>query len=385
MFQYAWFIPLLFFAVRLMMVITFPLEGLLGFGDLRHFYNLAQMGLPFIDYWVEFPPVFPFLSSLLYTLAGVHEHAYFYMLVIILSIAQSATIYVFIKLCGEIYQGMAAVWRIFLYTLITLGLSYGWWYFDPLAVLFTLLGIYFVLKGRDSLAGCALAAGILVKFFPLLVIPAVWRFRGVKRALKITLIAIGISAFVYLGLYMISPDHTAASLASQLNKGSWETVWALLDGNYDTGNFGPLRERLDAGRAFNLQGNPARISPLITLTVFLLVGAWLFYRARLDEPVHFIAFTGLTWCIFLIWSPGWSPQWVLYLIPFILLTLDERHAILMSVILILVNLLEWPVLLSRGYPWGLLLTIPIRTLVMFLLAWLWYQQVFGKRIVAMKN
>ncbi len=206
MFQYAWFIPLLFFAVRLMMVITFPLDGLLGFGDLRHFYNLAQMGLPFIDYWVEFPPVFPFLSSLLYSLAGVREHTYFYMLVIILSIAQAVTIYVFIKLCGEIYQGMAAVWRIFLYTLITLGLSYGWWYFDPLAVLFTLLGIYFVVKGRDSLAGCALAAGILVKFFPLLVIPAVWRFREVKRALKITLIAIGISAFVYLGLYLISPE-----------------------------------------------------------------------------------------------------------------------------------------------------------------------------------
>jgi hypothetical protein len=101
--------------------------------------------------------------------------------------------------------------------------------------------------------------------------------------------------------------------------------------------------------------------------------------------VSFIAFTGLTWCIFLIWSPGWSPQWVLYLIPFILLTLDERHAILMSFILILVNLLEWPVLLSRGYPWGLMLTVPIRTLVMFLLAWLWYQQVFSKRIVALKN
>ena len=246
MFQYAWFIPLLFFAVRLMMVITMPLDGLLGFGDLRHFYNLAQMGLPFIDYWVEFPPVFPFISYLLYMLAGIREHAYFYMLVIILSIAQAVTIYVFIKLCGEIHQGMAAVWRIFLYTLISLGLSYGWWYFDPLAVLFTLLGIYFVVKGRDSLAGWALAAGILVKFFPLLVIPAVWRFREVKRALRITLIAIGISALMYLGLYLISPENTAASLGSQLNKGSWETVWALLDGNYNTGNFGPLHERLDA-------------------------------------------------------------------------------------------------------------------------------------------
>ena len=92
-----------------------------------------------------------------------------------------------------------------------------------------------------------------------------------------------------------------------------------------------------------------------------------------------IAFVGLTWCIFLLWSPGWSPQWVLYLIPLILLTLDDRNAVLMTIILVLVNLLEWPVLLSRGYQWGLLLTIPLRTLMLILLAWLWYQQIAGKR------
>jgi hypothetical protein len=364
-----------------MMIITFPLDGIYGLGDIQHFYNLAQMGWPFLDYWVEFPPIFPFLSSLLYQLAGIREHIYVYSLVIILSVVQAVTIYVFIKLCELIYQGMAAVWRIFLYTLITLGLAYGWWYFDPIAVLFTLLGIYFVITGRDTLAGCALAAGILVKFFPLLVIPALWRFRPVKRAFKITLIAIGLAASVYIGLYIISPGNTAASLGSQLNKGSWETVWALIDGNYNTGNFGPLKERLDPEFAFNLQGNPARVSPTITLIVFLLVGVWLFYRARLDEPVRLIAFIGLTWCIFLLWSPGWSPQWVLYLIPLILLTLGERDAILVSFFLILVNLLEWPVLLSRGYQWGLMLTIPLRTLVLLLLAWLWYQQIFSKRLL----
>ena len=32
-----------------------------------------------------------------------------------------------------------------------------------------------------------------------------------------------------------------------------------------------------------------------------------------------IAFLGVTWCLFLIWSPGYSPQWVLYLLPLILL------------------------------------------------------------------
>jgi hypothetical protein len=383
--QYSWFIPLLFVLVRLMMVITFPLEGLYGFGDIKHFYNLAQLGWPYLDYWVEFPPIFPFLSSLLYRLAGIREHIYVYSLVIILSLVQALTIYVFIKLCELTHEGITSVWRIFMYTLLTVGLAYGWWYFDPLAVLFTLLGIYYIITGRDTRAGIALAAGILVKIFPLLVIPAVWRFRSLKRSLKITLIAIGLSALIYIGLYVISPANTTASLGSQLHKGSWETIWALIDGNYNTGNFGPLQERLDPVFAFDLQGKSALLSPSITLILFVLVGIWLFYRARLERPVTLIAFIGLTWCIFLFWSPGWSPQWVLYLIPLILLTLEERDAILITIILILVNLLEWPVLLSRGYQWGLMLTIPLRTLVMLLLSWLWYQQIFGKHLFPIRQ
>ena len=368
-----------------MIIITLPLEGLYGFGDIKHFYNLAQLGWPYLDYWVEFPPVFPYISLLLYKLAGIREHTYGYLLVILLSLVQAVTISVFIKLCELAHQEIEARWRIFMYTILTVGLVYGWWYFDPLAVLFTLLGIYYILSGRETLAGLALAAGILVKFFPILIIPSVWLFITKRRALKLTLIAIGTALIVYFVLYIASPSYTIASLSSQFNKGSWETIWALIDGNFTTGNFGPLVERLNPIFAFDLQGNPARLSPLFTLLLFLIVGAWIFFRTRLDGPIPLIAFIGLTWCIFLIWSPGWSPQWVLYLIPFILLTLDERDAVLMTIILILINILEWPVLLSRGYQWGLWLTIPLRTLVMLLLTWLWYQKISGRRSLPVRS
>ena len=368
-----------------MIIITLPLEGLYGFGDIKHFYNLALLGWPYLDYWVEFPPVFPYISLLLYKLAGIREHTYGYLLVILLSLVQAVTIFVFIKLCELAHQEIEARWRIFMYTILTVGLVYGWWYFDPLVVLFTLLDIYYILSGRETLAGLALAAGILVKFFPILIIPSVWLFTTKRRALKLTLIAIGTALIVYFVLYIASPSYTIASLSSQFNKGSWETIWALIDGNFTTGNFGPLVERLNPIFAFDLQGNPARLSPLFTLLLFLIVGAWIFFRTRLDGPIPLIAFIGLTWCIFLIWSPGWSPQWVLYLIPFILLTLDERDAVLMTIILILVNILEWPVLLSRGYQWGLWLTIPLRTLVMLLLTWLWYQKISGRRSLPVKS
>jgi hypothetical protein len=84
----------------------------------------------------------------------------------------------------------------------------------------------------------------------------------------------------------------------------------------------------------------------------------------------------------LLWSPGWSPQWVLYLLPIILLVLPEREALLLSLALVLINLLEWPLLLSRGYNWGLWLTIPGRALLLALLAVECWRVVRGEELQA---
>jgi hypothetical protein len=57
---------------------------------------------------------------------------------------------------------------------------------------------------------------------------------------------------------------------------------------------------------------------------------------------------------------------VLYLIPLFLLALDWRNARLLTVTLVLVNLLEWPVLLSRGWFQLLPVTVIVRTLLLLL-------------------
>jgi hypothetical protein len=166
---------------------------------------------------------------------------------------------------------------------------------------------------------------------------------------------------------------TEASILSQTSKGSWETVWALIDGNFHTGNFGPLAERYDPSNAILSRGSPSRISPWLSMVFFAALGGWLFFKAKPegDERVidrSAIAFLGLTWCIFLLWSPGYSPQWVLYLLPLVLLALPFRKSVLMAITLVLVSLLEWPLILSRGYFEGLWLVVPLRSLLFILLA-----------------
>jgi len=63
----------LFVALRLMILATFPADNLTLYGDYVYYYELAaysdQGYLPFIHYWSEYPPIFPFLSVGIYRLA----------------------------------------------------------------------------------------------------------------------------------------------------------------------------------------------------------------------------------------------------------------------------------------------------------------------------
>ena len=369
-------LPVIFLGVRLMTMIAIPIDGLRGYGDLAHFFNLAGMGWPYLEYWVEFPPIFPFLSTLIYIIAAGREQTYDYLLILLFTLAQVGSLIVFIKIAQLVYSEREAEWRSWVYLVILIGLHYGWWYFDPFVVLLTLLTIYMILLNRSIPAGLALAAGILTKLFPALLLPAIWRYQAKRSALIVTFISIGITLVLHCIVYLLAPENTTASLRSQGNKSSWETIWALVDGNFNTGNIGTLVERLDPETSVTLSGNPPRYSPYITIIPFVALGVWLFKRAQVRSAGSFIDFIGLTWCLFLLWMPGWSPQWVMYIIPLILVSLPIKESMLMTFALILINLLEWPVLLSRGYQSGLWLTITVRTLLLLLLGYIWYRQLF---------
>lgn len=360
-----WIIGSLFFICRLIFIISTPLDGIKSYGDFSHFFHLAQIGIPFIDIWVEFPPIFPFLSRLIYLAAGGREHIYDYSLLIVLSLFQVGCIIIFSNLVAKFGNKTNHWISVAAFFLINLILAYSWWFFDVLAVMMLLLGVQWLFEGKDYRAVIILAIGALIKLFPALAICLVWRYRSVKKALLLTLLLGIIVVSIYGILYAISPEFTKASVLSQSSKGSWETVWALIDGNYRTGNFGPEIERLDPANAVKLQGNAPRLSPWITLWIFLGIGLYIYKNMPDNQPIIQFCFICLTLLVFFLWMQGWSPQWILFIIPFILMIFDEQEGIVISIIFMLVSLLEWPVLISRGYTWGLWLTISIRTLFMF--------------------
>ncbi len=370
-------IVVLFFLARLVLFIASPYDIIPGYGDYWNFFNQAKLGTPFLHFWTEFPPLFPFMSRTIFLLVNGKETSYSYVLALIISLFQAGTVAIFLHLEEKMRLDKKGISRVWVYFALVIGLFYSWSYFDPIAVFFLFLSISLLLDGKDNSAAFAIAAGVLTKWFPILVLPALWNIRSAKKAFKSTMMVIGIVTLIWGMLYLVNSDMTSASIKSQINKGSWETIWALMDKNIGTGNFNEEINRQIPATANIATGNPSTIPSWLTLIIFGSFGLGLLVKSKVHSDKWVISFIGLSFVIFFLWSPGYSPQWILYLLPFILLCLPRNEAFLLGASMVLVNLLEWPVLLSRGYFWSLYLLIPLRTILMILLGVRLYQRSIG--------
>lgn len=367
-----------FFIVRLILFLSLPISGIRSYGDFWNFYNLASLGRPFRDLWVEFPPLFPHFSRLIYLMVEGRQASYEYLFAFLLTLVQGGNILLVWKIARKLYDRESAANRTWIYAFGLVGLFYGWTYFDPLAVLFTLLGIYFLLLGQEIGAGAAIALGILTKWFSALLLPAAWKSRSLKRFLAAAGIVLLLVGGVWGALFIQDAHMTRASLLSQGVKGSWESIWALLDGNIKTGNFGASIDHRDPASILAVHTKPAVVPPWLSL---IILGGWglaILLKTKIEEPAQMLGASGFTMVVFFLWSPGYSPQWILYILPFIFLLFPMRESILFGLAMILIHLLEWPLLLSRGMFWSLWGVVPLRTMLVILAGVRFFQVMKGR-------
>src|SRR5690606_36124775 len=159
--------------------------------------------------------------------------------------------------------------------------------------------------------------------------------RPLHKALLITLIAVLIFAGTY-GALLIgnpNPEVTLTSLTAQFRKASYGSVWALIDGNLSAGELALpgddavlLHDNLAA--ASGLYGRPPLVPAWLRMGVALMVGAFCFVRARRNDARGVIAFVLLTLLIFFIQAQGWSPHWLVQILPLMLLCFPTRAGVL---------------------------------------------------------
>ncbi|RME76642.1 MAG: DUF2029 domain-containing protein, partial [Chloroflexi bacterium] len=377
-------ILLLFTLFRLMMLMAYAPPCLLYCSDYLFYFNvidLSRQGLyPFLHFWYEFPPVFPYLNLVAYRLAGGVYQNYVSWLGTFLLLADAGNLALLYWLGARLYDRSYAAKLCWIYSLLFAPLYIWRSTFDSLTTFFILLTLYLLVAKRYRLMGLALGVGVMVKYIPIILLPAIWRAAGWRRMVQAFLLAAVVVLGVFGPFFVLSPRYTLASVQAQARKSSWQTIWALIDGNYQTGSFGPVETRFDPAAATTPAHNPSRVPPVITLLVFGGIGLYIFTRpVRQSRERDALLFSALTMVIFFLWSKGWSPQWQIYLIPLLLLSLSVGEALLYIISLSLVNLVEWPVILGRDLTQFLPLTIILRTLIFVLLAVKLYQLLAGRQ------
>ena len=253
----------LFFTGRLMMLLAFPPENLIFYGDYQHYFNLADMTrlgyYPFIHYWYEFPPIFPYLNIAVYTLAGQQLKHYIPLLAFVLLLVECGNLYLLYRLAITLHGPARGVKIAWIYTALFVPVFFWLGNFDALTTFFILLGLFSLTRHKNKLLAVALGLGTMVKFLPVILLATVWRLRGLKATVVFAVATLVIGLVFFLPFGLLNPELTLASLQAQAGKSSYQTVWALLDGNYTTGNFGPLDDHFEAAKATQPVNNPARL------------------------------------------------------------------------------------------------------------------------------
>lgn len=420
--RHCWFLALLilFSSFRLFAILLFRPGGFIADNSDYEFYAAWGLTVPmgyttFVDLWTAYPPLFPALMLPVFEWSSrippwVEPRLFFHVLfgleLLLFEIGNFILIY---RLARRIEQDQpasssppsphhptipiplslrATVFYALLfapvYTLL------GW--FEAMPLFFLLLGLDLLLSQRRGLwiaSAVAAALGFLVKLTPMMLLPVAVRWFGARLSLDAVrhewlnrqsqgnLLKPAIYAFVFAGIVIgvgLPLAHFNVPLAlSSFTVNSirppWQSVWALLDGYY---GFGLVPVDMRNLRGLMEGGQWSSNLPWTWITFgFALIYLWLYTRPydwrRVRTPIVFTA-VSVIWLF--LYSKGWSPQFIVWVLAFVALLRADMYGVLMAVSLTLLNVLESSVflILLPDERWIMVTTVLARTVLLILLA-----------------
>jgi hypothetical protein len=239
-----------------------------------------------------------------------------------------------------------AIWLGWVYALLSLPLFFWLYAHQGVVVFFIMLSIFWFITKKYPASAIALGLGVAAKLVPIVILPPVVKFLWprYRKVLLYSLLVLLVFALTYLPILINGgASWVVASFKALSRVGSYGTIWAIFDGNWGPGTYGPLDTRLDISQAEVVQANPSILPGWIVLLVFALFYAWFYFRPNdVTDPKHFIWFTTLTWIIFYLYIKGWSPQWAVMLVPLLLLSFPNHLGLTLTLLLTSIVFLEWP-------------------------------------------
>lgn len=270
------------------------------FGDLWYCWNnYLHSGFP---YPREYPSGIQILFQILYLIPGVRDNYNLYIAIIssILTIVAIFCTVLMVKIANNAGVNKARIYIIYL--LAPSYLFYGLLNLDFLALLPMLLSLYFFNQKKYLSSSIALAVGTFIKLFPIFILPVLF-FSCVKNK-RVNFIVAFIIATLVLNIPFMIADFGAWSYpyiwqaqenyARSMGDGSWMwVVYYLLN----TFNHGYLTGK-------------------ISLVIF--AGSY-FYFMRKNWNLSIYQKIAMVMVLFLLTDRVYSPQYNLYLLPFLAL------------------------------------------------------------------
>ena len=364
--------------LRLLLTLDFDLLAASSTNEWRFYAGVGQLAAagryPYVDYWMEYPPMLAWYAVGLFALAaqvpGVDPvSAFHYLHVGLAVLADLAALGLFYWLAWRLHGPLAATVGGLVYAALLPGYRFAVeGMADSLIVPFLLGGLCLLVAGRPAWAGAVAAFGFGLKLFPgVLLLTAAWGL-GRRPLARFGLAFGGVVVALLLPLLALNPVALRTSVQILLGRPSWESVPALLRGYYAWGNLPPLGER-------QLTAPPDLLSPdrwdiawsVLTLLVLLVLLVWLSrLRPGDDAPAALVLVTTGVLSVGLALVKGFSPQYVAWVLPLVLLALPGRFGLTLALLLTAALTIE---LVAPGRPPLLMVAAVVaRTLVLAVVA-----------------
>ena len=341
------------------------------------FFEPMQNGyLPYIDFHVGYPPIgfltflpLVFLSNFNLTIFSALMrtiNAFFLIMAVLL-------IYLIVY---KVRDKRDAIISALIVMVSFSTISYNRHSNESIALFFALLAVYFMLDRKICSAGLAIGLGAMVKIIPgLLVIPAFKRFKGTRERVLLLGSAYMVILLLNLPFVIVNPFMWLGTYLYNGARGPWETIWALIEGWYGHGGAKALHPYFEAFIPYTQlmtfyhpsphdQAYYAWHYPWLPTLLFILGIASLLLSYCLINKHDVTKGVALTLFLFMFFSKGYSPQFTIFMLPFMAMALEGTKKIYLCAMLETGTILQWIVWGLPGFysPSLLALAVILRTI-----------------------
>jgi len=370
---------------RLMVLLWFKPGSMLGnYTDYQIYYSIAKLSdfnlLPFIHFWREYPPLNLYLILPIYKLAvviqpycakyGLHDFAVFTVFLYSFMAAIETAVIIFLyKIAARIYNINSAISAVLIYSLLFYPLYVLYFSFDYIYVFLVLLAVWLFIEQKYNAALIVAGIGAASKIIPIFLIFAFVRHR---RKLIDKLLAIFIPILIlilsFLPFIYAAPEFVKSFFAFLIKRPAWETPAALLNGYYSVGKALPPNQYLNSeSYKILIDSTPDKYSIFFVITGGLLLILFAIRQSSKTCDYEFVKSVLSVLAIVFLFSKGWSSQYILILLPLIILVYRLKTAIILILLLSVFNYIECPIYINYFPDKPVLLIIAIAGRMLVLL------------------